>query len=158
MLATSSPAKLDGSGLDYHSTAHHNNTNKADDDTTANKEIESTIDPQQAHSASISPRKRHSSLSAAGPLPVSQHYKTKIAILDAGAQYGKVIDRRLRELNIYCELLPLSVSSNELYGYTGIIISGGPQSVYGVNAPKYDPKLFTDHAGRVPILGICYGM
>lgn len=79
----------------------------------------------------------------------------KIAILDAGAQFGKVIDRKVRELNVESELLPLNTSVHDLQHYKSIIISGGPQSVYGDNAPKYDPELFSLD---VPILGICYGM
>jgi GMP synthase (glutamine-hydrolysing) len=80
----------------------------------------------------------------------------RVAILDAGAQYGKVIDRRLRELHVECELLPLSTPVEELRGkYAALVVSGGPQSVYGPDAPKYDPGLFQLD---VPILGICYGM
>ncbi|KAJ1625527.1 class I glutamine amidotransferase-like protein [Pavlovales sp. CCMP2436] len=71
----------------------------------------------------------------------------KVAILDAGAQYGKVIDRRVRELNIECDLLPLDVDPALLKPYKA--------SVYGADAPKYDKGIF--ELGK-PIFGICYGM
>ena len=59
----------------------------------------------------------------------------KVAILDPGAQYGKVIDRKVREANVESHILPMNTSAAELRDYTAIIIAGGPQSVYGENAP-----------------------
>ncbi len=82
-------------------------------------------------------------------------YKQKIAILDAGAQYGKLIDRKVRELTVESVLLPMDTPKAELEQYGAIIISGGPESVYGSNAPEYDPDLFSL---EIPVLGICYGM
>lgn len=79
----------------------------------------------------------------------------QVAILDAGAQYGKLIDRRVRELAVESVLLPMDTAKQKLEQYGAIIISGGPQSVYGPDAPDYDSKLFTL---ATPILGICYGM
>ena len=79
----------------------------------------------------------------------------KIVILDAGGQYAKVIDRKVRELGVESDLLPLNTSVTKLQDYAAIIISGGPQSVYGISAPKYDHNLLKLDK---PILGICYGM
>ncbi len=81
--------------------------------------------------------------------------KQKLAILDAGAQYGKVIDRRVRELAVESVLLPMNTPKEKLEQYKAVIISGGPESVYGPAAPDFDPELFTLD---IPILGICYGM
>ena len=79
----------------------------------------------------------------------------KVAILDAGAQYGKVIDRRVRELGIESELLPFDTPADQLQKYSAIILSGGPESVYSPKAPAFDKKLC--ELG-IPILAICYGM
>ena len=80
----------------------------------------------------------------------------KIAILDAGSQYGKLIDRRVRELHCYCELLPINTPVSLLESsYQGVIISGGPSSFQSKDAPICDPLLISS---KIPILGICYGM
>lgn len=70
------------------------------------------------------------------------HHDT-VAILDAGAQYGKLIDRRIRELSVKTDLLPLNTSGAELKkkGYKAIVISGGPNSVYAEDAPEFDEEV-----------------
>ncbi|HJS75461.1 MAG TPA: glutamine-hydrolyzing GMP synthase [Vicinamibacteria bacterium] len=80
-----------------------------------------------------------------------------ILILDFGSQYTQLIARRLRELSVYCEILPYSVSARELArpGVRGVILSGGPDSVYEAGAPHCDEGVF--RLG-VPTLGVCYGM
>ena len=80
-----------------------------------------------------------------------------ILILDFGSQYTQLIARRIREQNVYCEIQPytLSLTQIEAIAPNGIILSGGPASVYEVESPKIDPDLF---GLGVPILGICYGM
>ncbi len=80
-----------------------------------------------------------------------------IAIIDFGSQYGQLIARRVREQNVYSQIYQPGVTAQELSGQKvkGIILSGGPASVYSDNAPTCDEKIF--ELG-VPILGICYGM
>ena len=81
----------------------------------------------------------------------------KILILDFGSQYTQLIARRVRECRIYSEIHPYDISSEKVRSLApkGIILSGGPASVYGKNAPLSDPGIF--RVG-IPILGICYGM
>jgi GMP synthase (glutamine-hydrolysing) len=81
----------------------------------------------------------------------------KICVLDFGAQYAQLIARRVREQSVYSEIVPCTEPVEKLLaaGYKGIILSGGPSSVYDEGAPLPDKRLF--EAG-IPILGICYGM
>ncbi|GMR37225.1 hypothetical protein PMAYCL1PPCAC_07420, partial [Pristionchus mayeri] len=81
----------------------------------------------------------------------------RIAILDFGAQYGKIIDRRVREHRVLSEMFPLETTAEEILSkgnYKGIIISGGPNSVWKEGAPNVDESIFSC---GLPVLGICYG-
>ena len=80
-----------------------------------------------------------------------------IAILDFGSQYSQLIARRVREQNVFSELIHYNISAEELRRLKpkGIILSGGPNSVYDAGAPKCDPEIWKL---GVPILGVCYGM
>jgi GMP synthase (glutamine-hydrolysing) len=80
-----------------------------------------------------------------------------VLIIDFGAQYTQLIARRVREARVYCEIHPPTRDIGWIRGFapTGIILSGGPSSVYGDHAPTADPALL--ELG-VPVLGICYGM
>ncbi len=81
----------------------------------------------------------------------------KIAVVDFGSQYTQLIARRIREMSVYSEILPPTRPAEDLVsaGYRGIILSGGPSSVYEEGAPLPPRTLF--EAG-IPVLGICYGM
>jgi GMP synthase (glutamine-hydrolysing) len=80
-----------------------------------------------------------------------------VAILDFGGQYTQLIARRLRELGVYSEILPPTITRASLAerGVKGIVLSGGPSSVYEKGAPRGDRRIY--ELG-VPVLGICYGM
>ncbi len=82
---------------------------------------------------------------------------SSIVILDFGSQYTQLIARRIRELNVFSAVLPCTASLAEIQALQpkGIILSGGPSSVYDADAPKADPALL--QLG-LPILGICYGL
>jgi GMP synthase (glutamine-hydrolysing) len=81
----------------------------------------------------------------------------RILILDFGSQYTQLIARRVREIGVYCELWAWDVSAEQIQQFkpTGIILSGGPESVHAANSPRAPQYVFD--AG-VPVLGICYGM
>src|SRR4030042_6237180 len=81
----------------------------------------------------------------------------KVIILDFGSQYTQLIARRIREQKVYCEIHPYTLSPEAIKGNStkGIVLSGGPASVYDKGAPRGDAELF--HLG-IPVLGICYGM
>ena len=80
-----------------------------------------------------------------------------MAVLDFGSQYTQLIARRIREQNVYSEILPHTITAGELKlkNVPAIILSGGPSSVYDKNAPQVDPSILSM---GIPVLGICYGL
>src|ERR671912_2922871 len=81
----------------------------------------------------------------------------EVVVLDYGGQYSQLIARRVRECGVFSELLPHHVGVEEVRRRNpkGLILSGGPASVYAPGAPRLDPELL--ELG-IPVLGICYGM
>ena len=79
-----------------------------------------------------------------------------VIVLDFGGQYNQLIARRVRECNVYCEVLPYTTSLDRIKEIApkGIIFTGGPASVYEADSPSYDPEILSL---GIPILGICYG-
>src|ERR1044071_3069211 len=82
---------------------------------------------------------------------------SKILILDFGSQYTQVIARRIRECQVYSKIIRFDTPAAEIDALKpkGLILSGGPASVYDKGAPQIDPGIFSL---GVPILGICYGL
>ncbi len=82
---------------------------------------------------------------------------SKILILDFGSQYTQVIARRIRELQVYSEIASFNISAKQIAALVpnGIILSGGPASVYDKGAPQIDTEIFSLN---IPVLGICYGL
>src|SRR5271163_1510507 len=80
-----------------------------------------------------------------------------IVVLDFGGQYTQLIARRIREQQVFSAVLPCTSSVEEIQQHepVGLVLSGGPSSVYDPAAPKCDPKVLDLN---VPVLGICYGM
>src|SRR5260370_11265860 len=87
----------------------------------------------------------------------SQPESECILILDFGAQYAQLIARRVREQNVFCQLVRHDLPAERIAELKpcGLILSGGPASVYAPGAPLCDPKIFDL---GVPVLGICYGL
>jgi GMP synthase (glutamine-hydrolysing) len=81
----------------------------------------------------------------------------KVLVLDFGSQYAQLIARRVRQQQVYCEIIRHDLPAERIrqLGPKGLILSGGPRSVYEDGAPQCDPEVF--RLG-VPVLGICYGM
>src|SRR5947208_278342 len=81
----------------------------------------------------------------------------KVLVFDFGSQYGQLIARRVREQNVFCQIVRHDLSAERVRELkpSGIILSGGPASVYEPGAPSCDPKIFDLD---IPVLGICYGM
>ncbi len=88
---------------------------------------------------------------------MSDIHAEKVLVLDFGSQTTQLIARRVREARVYCEIHPCTMPLSEIKAYNplGIILSGGPASVYATGAPSVDPGIFSL---GVPVLGICYGM
>lgn len=82
--------------------------------------------------------------------------RENILILDFGGQYNQLIARRVRECNVYCEVHPYTLPIDDIkkMSPSGIIFTGGPNSVYGDDSPQADPEIFKM---GTPLLGICYG-
>src|SRR5690606_29951801 len=87
---------------------------------------------------------------------MSQQQSGPVLVVDFGAQYAQLIARRVREAQVYSEVVPHTTPVSELLARnpSAIVLSGGPSSVYEPGAPMVDPELF--EAG-VPVFGICYG-
>ena len=101
------------------------------------------------------PDKPQMSETAAGQ--ASRVADEKVLILDFGSQYAQLIARRVREQHVYCEIVRHDITAERIRELAprGIILSGGPASVYDNGVPKCDPEIF--RLG-IPVLGICYGM
>ncbi|MGQ9633410.1 MAG: glutamine amidotransferase-related protein, partial [Bryobacteraceae bacterium] len=78
----------------------------------------------------------------------------QITVLDAGGQYCHLISRKVRDLGVYCEVRPSETPAASLRGRKGVILSGGPASVYEEGSPQIDRALLSL---GLPVLGICYG-
>src|SRR5690348_1308570 len=93
----------------------------------------------------------------AEPAPVEAHAVEEVLVLDFGGQYSQLIARRIRECGVFSELMPASASAEAIKERApkGLVLSGGPASVYEPGAPEFPLQLLDL---GIPMLGICYGM
>jgi GMP synthase (glutamine-hydrolysing) len=98
-----------------------------------------------------------STVASSSPQSATHSQTQRVLILDFGSQYAQLIARRVRELNVYCEIVRHDLSPEQIrrHAPVGLILSGGPSSVYEANAPRCHPDIFDL---GIPVLGICYGM
>jgi GMP synthase (glutamine-hydrolysing) len=113
--------------------------------------------PRQTDAAGPDTEPRMAHRDAASALEPGGPAADLVVVLDFGAQYSQLIARRVRELHVYSLILPFDTPLRDLLALRpkGVILSGGPASVYEPGAPRCDPRLFT---AQLPTLGICYGM
>ncbi|PPI88919.1 glutamine-hydrolyzing GMP synthase [Candidatus Pantoea edessiphila] len=90
-------------------------------------------------------------------MTIKNIYEYRILVIDFGSQYTKLIARRIREIGVYCKILPWNINEKKIYQFSpnGIILSGGPQSSIEINSPRAPNCVFSI---GVPVMGICYGM
>jgi GMP synthase (glutamine-hydrolysing) len=98
-----------------------------------------------------------SDASATTSVDSARLFDERVLVLDFGSQYAQLIARRVREQNVYCEIVRHDITPERVLARRprGIILSGGPNSVYEPGAPRCDPEIL--RLG-IPVLGICYGM
>ena len=116
-----------------------------------------SVPAQQAEVRSRGGRNPMPQSASQAPPVLSGVAKEHVLVLDFGSQYSQLITRRVREQNVYCEIVRHDISAEQIRarGPRGLILSGGPSSVYEEGAPRCDPTIFDL---EIPVLGICYGM
>jgi len=119
----------------------------------ATQAAQTTLDSQKSQSGPQSA----ATADATGVASGAQGLRAMVAILDYGSQYSRLIARRVRECHVYCELLPADTTLATLrqLGARGVILSGGPDSVYDEGARLVDQAILESD---LPVLGVCYGM
>ncbi len=116
------------------------------------------VDPTEGHVETVEPPIAESAHLLGQDVP-DKAAVDAVVVLDFGSQYSQLITRRVRECGVYCELVPHDApwSDIEPLHPKGVILSGGPASVYAPDAPHL-PEWVLDPARQLPVLGICYGM
>src|SRR2546421_640407 len=126
---------------------------------TVPRHVGTTSDAEEAAYLELALAEDQSGQSAPAPTeePVTPAARETVLVLDFGSQYTRLIARRIRECRVYCELLPPSTPWPQILARRprGIVLSGGPASVYDPDAPQAPAELWDS---GLPVLGICYGM